>query len=199
VLVIGRTPSGVLHPKVQELVRPDLFHYDDVRASLAGRDACLFCAGVSAVGMDEGSYSRITFDLTVAAAEALSKASPGARFCYVSGAGTDSSGVGRTMWARVKGRTENRLLDMPGVEAYMFRPGFIQPMKGVRSKTRLYRWFYAMTSPLYPVLGSLLPGQVTTSERLGRAMIEVAARGHRKRVLETRDINEAADEERPPE
>jgi nucleoside-diphosphate-sugar epimerase len=192
VLLIGRTGSGVTHPKVQELVRHDLFHYDDVRANLAERDACFFCAGVSAVGMDEASYTRITLDLTVAAAEAVGEASPGVRFCYVSGAGTDSSEGGRAMWARVKGRTENRLLDMPGLDAYMFRPAFIQPMKGVRSKTRLYRWFYALTGPLYPVLGALLPGQVTSSERLGRAMIAVAARGHGKRVLETRDINEAA-------
>ena len=192
VLVIGRSASGAQHPKVRELVQPDLMQYDDARASLAGRHACFFCAGVSAVGMDEASYSRVTFDLTVAAAEALSQASPGVRFCYVSGAGTDSSGSGRVMWARVKGRTENRLLDMPGIDAYMFRPGFIQPMRGVRSKTRWYRWFYAMTSPLYPVLGPLLPGLMTTSEKVGRAMIEVADRGFERRILETRDINEVA-------
>jgi nucleoside-diphosphate-sugar epimerase len=192
VLVIGRSASGVVHNKLRELVRQDLFHYDDDRASLAGRDACFFCAGVSAVGMDEASYSRVTFDLTVAVAEALSQTSPGVRFCYVSGAGTDSSESGRAMWARVKGRTENRLLDMPGIDAYMFRPGFIQPLQGVRSKTRWYRWFYAMTSPLYPVLGPLLPGVMTTSDKVGRAMIGVAERGFERRILETRDINEVA-------
>jgi uncharacterized protein YbjT (DUF2867 family) len=192
VLSIGRSTSGIRHAKLEELVRSDLFHYDDVRASLAGRDACFFCAGVSAVGMDEASYSRVTFDLTVAAADALASASPGIRFCYVSGAGTDASARGRVMWARVKGRTENRLLDTPGIEAYMFRPGYIQPMKGVRSKTRLYRWVYTLVSPLYPLLGPLLPGQMTTSEKVGRAMINVAAQGCGRRVLEVRDINEIA-------
>jgi uncharacterized protein YbjT (DUF2867 family) len=195
VLVISRRTIGVRHPKLTELVRADLMHYDDVRANLAGRDACLYCLGVSAVGMDEGSYTRVTFDLTMAAAEAVAGANPGIRFCYVSGAGTDASGSGRVMWARVKGRTENRLLDMSGLDAYMFRPGYVQPMKGVRSRTVQYRWIYAITTPLYPLIERLMPGQATTTEKLGRAMIRVGARGYERRVLETRDINAVAGRE----
>ena len=192
VLVIGRGSCSVTNPKLRELVRADLFHYDDVQHDLTGYDACFFCLGVSAVGMDEPSYTRITLDIAASAADALGAASPGLRFCFVSGAGADSTERGRAMWARVKGRTENRLLATPTIDAYVFRPGYIQPLKGVRSRTPQYRWFYAVMGPLYPLIERVLPGYATTTVKLGRAMIGVAARGFRKRILGSREINEAA-------
>ena len=188
VLVIGRKPSGVTHPKLREIIRSDFFDYGDIRADLKGLDACFFCLGVSAVGMSEAAYHRLTFDLTLSAARALVELNPGLTFCYVSGEGTDSTEHGRSMWARVKGKTENQLLRMP-FKAYMFRPGFIQALKGVRSKTKLYAALYVVVGPLYPLLKRLLPTHVTTTENIGRAMIQVAASGYSKHVLENPDIN----------
>jgi uncharacterized protein YbjT (DUF2867 family) len=188
VLAVGRTGTGVANPKLDELVRDDLFDLTPVADRLAGYDACLFCLGVSSAGMKEDAYRRITYDLTMAVARTLVTVHKGMRFLYVSGAGTDSSERGRLMWARVKGRTENDLLKLP-LHAYMFRPGFIQPTHGVKSKTRLYRLAYAVTSPLYPVLRRVAPKFVTSNDTIGRAMLTVARSGAPKRVLETADIN----------
>jgi uncharacterized protein YbjT (DUF2867 family) len=188
VLALGRTPSGVEHPKLRDIVRADLFDLNPVAAELSGYYACLFCLGVSSTGMSEQAYRRVTYDLTLSVARTLADVNPGMRFLYVSGAGTDSSERGRMMWARVKGRTENALLKLP-LDAYMFRPAFIQPQHGVRSKTTLYRALYAVSGPLYPVLRRLAPGIVTSSDALGRAMVAVAANGAPKRILETSDIN----------
>ena len=188
VLVIGRTATGVSDPKVEELVRDDLYDLAPVADQLAGYDACLFCLGVSSVGMSEDAYRRITYDLTLGVARTLVEVGPGMRFVYVTGAGTDSTEQGRTMWARVKGQTENALLALP-LDAYMFRPGYIQPMHGVKSKTRLYRSIYAAVSPLYPVLRRAAPKFVTSNDTIGRAMLAVARAGFGKRVLETVDIN----------
>jgi uncharacterized protein YbjT (DUF2867 family) len=192
VLVIGRSPCGLTNPKLREIIRDDFFAYADIAADLAGTDACFFCLGVSSAGMSEADYQHLTFDLTVAAAEAVLAASPGVTFCYVSGQGTDSTEKGRFMWARVKGRTENHLLAMPFRQAFMFRPGFIQPMRGVRSKTKLYQALYNVSGPVLPLLRRFAPNAVTTTENMGRAMIEVALHGSSKRVLETRDINRLA-------
>jgi uncharacterized protein YbjT (DUF2867 family) len=188
VLAVGRSPLGVTHPKLREKRRTDFFDYADLAGDLAAIDACFFCLGVSSAGMSEADYTRQTFDLTLAAARALADAHPGATFCYVSGEGTDGSERGRTMWARVKGRTENALLALP-LDAYMFRPGFIRARRGSRSKTPLYRALYAVLGPLYPVLARLAPTHVTTAENVGRAMIAAAAVGYPKRVLENPDIN----------
>jgi uncharacterized protein YbjT (DUF2867 family) len=188
VLVVGRKPCGVAHPKLRELIRSDFFDYSDARADLKGYDACFFCLGVSAAGMTEAVYYRLTYDLTISAASALAELSPKLTFCYVSGEGTDSTERGRFMWARVKGKTENHLLRMP-FNAYMFRPGLIQPLTGVGSKTKLYRAFYILLGPLFPLLKRLFPNHVTTTENVGRAMIRVAANGYFKRVLENTDIN----------
>ena len=189
VLAIGRSPSGVDHQKVRELIRSDFFNYEDIRGELIGVNACFFCLGVSSVGMDEATYHRLTYELTIAAARALAEYSPGLTFCYVSGEGTDTSERGRQMWARVKGKTENELLRMPHLNAYMFRPGYIHPLKGVRSKTRVYQAFYSVMGPFYPVLQKLFPTHVTTTENVGRAMIEVSMQGYGKRILENDDIN----------
>jgi uncharacterized protein YbjT (DUF2867 family) len=191
VLVVGRKPCGVSHPKVRELIRSDFFDYSDATADLTGHDACFFCLGVTAAGMTEAAYHRLTYELTVSAAGALVELNPGLTFCYVSGEGTDNTERGRFMWARVKGKTENHLLGMP-FDAYMFRPGFIQPLKGARSKTRLYQAVYNVVGPLYPLLKRLLPSHVTTTANVGRALIQVAANGYSKRVLENQDINALA-------
>ena len=184
-----RGPSAVAHPKLKGITHSDFFDLEPLARELAGCDACFFCLGVSAAGMSEARYHRLTYDLTIRAAETVLQGAPGAVFCYVSGAGTYTSEQGRFMWARVKGKTENRLLAMPFRAAYMFRPGYIQPMRGVRSKTGWYQAFYSVVGPLYPLLRRLLPGLVTTSETLGRAMIQVAAAGYPRRILEVRDIN----------
>ena len=189
VLVVGRRGCGVIHPKFSEVLHRDFFDYAALEPRFAACDACFFCLGVSSAGMSEEAYSRSTYDLTLAAAQAMARANPCLTFCYVSGAGTDGTERGRVMWARVKGRTENALLALPFRRAYMLRPAYIHPVKGVRSKTALYRAFYAVLGPLYPVLRRLLPAYVTTTEVLGRALIRLAAEGSDRRVLETEDIN----------
>lgn len=188
VLVIGRNACGVDDPKLDEIVRSDLFDYADVEALMRGYDACFFCLGVSAAGMSEERYTKITYDLTMATANTLARLNPKMTFIYVSGAGTDSSAKGRIMWARVKGRTENELLQLPFESAYMFRPAFIQPMHGIQSRTKLYRVLYAIVGPLFPILNALFPKHVTTTEQVGRAMLEVAKRGHPTRVVENAAI-----------
>lgn len=187
VLSIGRTSTGVQHPRLREIVRADLFDLSDLEADLRGHDACFFCLGVSSAGMTEEDYRRITLDLTLAVARTLADLAPGMTFVYVSGAGTDASERGRSMWARVKGETENALLRLP-LRAVMFRPAFIRPLPGARSKTRSYRVFYALARPLFPLL-LRVPSWATTAEQLGRAMIAVARDGAPKAVLESSDIN----------
>ena len=191
VLTVGRSPTGRARPKLTELLHDDLFGLRGIRDRLAGHGACFFCLGVSSAGMTEADYHRITYDLTVAVAETLLALNPDLVFCYVSGAGTDSTERGRAMWARVKGKLENRLLAMTP-RSHMFRPGFIQPVHGVRSKTRLYRIVYGLAAPFFPLLRRLFPNHVSTSDRLGRAMIAVAAGGDSKRILEVPDINALA-------
>jgi len=191
VLVVGRTATGQDHAKLTEILLQDFTDFSAIEDRFADQDACFFCLGVSSAGMSEASYRRITYDFTMAAARSMASQHPGMTFIYVSGAGTDSSERGRAMWARVKGRTENALLELP-LQAYLFRPGYIQPVAGITSKTRLYRALYAMTTPLYPILKRLMPNQVTTTEQVGRAMIRVAQQGAPTRVLQTRDINSVA-------
>jgi uncharacterized protein YbjT (DUF2867 family) len=188
VLAITRSPLELTHPKVRAVRRIDFTRFDDLVPEFADIDACFFCLGVSVAGLGEAKYRRLTYDLTLAAARAVAEARSGATFCYVSGEGTDSSGRGRAMWARVKGETETALLALP-LDAYMFRPGFIRPRPGVRSKTALYRILYSVLGPLYPVLRRVAPTHVTTSENVGLAMIGVARVAYPKRILENEDIN----------
>lgn len=194
VLILGRSAAGVDNSKVREIVRDDLFDYSDLESELTGYDACFFCLGVSAAGLSEKAYHRITFDLTLAAGEVLSRLNPDSTFIYVSGSGTDSTEKGRMMWARVKGQTENRLLELPFKAAYMFRPGFIQPLHGIRSRTRAYRVLYGIAGPLFPVFDAMAPKYVTTTERIGVAMIHVAQEGYSRTLLENSDINSLASE-----
>jgi uncharacterized protein YbjT (DUF2867 family) len=190
VLAIGRSATGQRHPKLRELVHRDFLDFSGIENELSGFDACFFCLGVSAAGMQEDDYRRVTYDFTMAAARVLARLNGNMTFVYVSGMGTDSSERGRTMWARVKGATENALLGLPFKAAYMFRPGVIVPLDGIKSKTKLYRISYAVTGPLLPLLRAAFPKQVTTTEQVGRAMIKAAKQGAPKPVLETSDINE---------
>ncbi len=189
VLSVVRSSTGQKHPKLHELVPASFFDYSTVEADLSGFNACFFCLGVSAAGMTEEAYTRVTFDLTLAAATMLAKLNPNMTFIYVSGQGTDSSERGRTMWARVKGKTENALLRLPFKAAYMFRPGIIQPLHGIRSKTRPYQSIYTVMGPMLPALKKLFPTFVTTTENVGRAMLKVAKTGTPKRILDNADIN----------
>jgi uncharacterized protein YbjT (DUF2867 family) len=189
VLAIVRTPTGHHHPKLRELVHTDFFDYSTIEPELTGFDACLFSLGASSAGMDEAKYTHLTHDLTLAAATTLARLNPKMTFLYVSGAGTDSTERGRIMWARVKGKTENDLLKLPFRAAYMFRPGVIQPLHGIRSKTRVYQFFYTLLNPIFPLLKSIFPQSITTTEQLGRAMLKVASQGYPKPILETKDIN----------
>jgi uncharacterized protein YbjT (DUF2867 family) len=192
ILSIVRTPSGQQHPKLRELVHTNFFDYSAIEPQLTGYDACLFSLGVSSAGMDEAKFTRLTYDLTLAAAATLARLNPNMAFLYISGAGTDSTERGRIMWARVKGKTENALLQLPFRAAYMFRPGFIQPLHGIRSKTKLYQALYTALTPLLPLLKSAFPRSITTTEELGRAMLNVARNGYPKPILETADIIRAA-------
>lgn len=189
VLTVGRTATGQLDPRLHELVCRDLTDYTGLDDELSGYDACFFCLGVSSVGMQEADYARITYDLTLAAASVLARLNPSMTFVYVSGRGTDSSEQGRVMWARVKGRTENALRRLPFNAVYLFRPGVIQPLHGVRSKTRLYDVGYVVLAPLLSTLRRLFPAQVQTTESLGQAMLEVARHGAPQAVLEPVDLN----------
>jgi uncharacterized protein YbjT (DUF2867 family) len=195
VLTIGRSATGVQHPKLRELVHSDLWNYSSIEDQLRGFDACFFCLGVTSAGMSEADYTRITYGITVAAAETLARLNAGTAgmagmtFVFVSGAGADSSEQGRLMWASVKGRTENAILRMPFKASYAFRPGVVQPMHGERSRTAAYRVLYLITKPLLPVLRRLWPGQILTTEQFGRAMLLVVRDGAPKRVLESADIN----------
>jgi len=188
VQTVGRIPTGAQHPKLKEVVLPDLFDLSTAEASLSGFDACFFCVGVTSAGLSEETYTRLTFTLTTTVAETLARLNPGMTFAYVSGSGTDSSERGRSMWARVKGRTENTLLRMPFRAAYMFRPGFIVPLDGIQSKTRSYRIFYWVLAPVLPLLRRGFPKSILTTREIGEAMLIVARRGAPKAVLETGDL-----------
>jgi uncharacterized protein YbjT (DUF2867 family) len=189
VTTIGRSATGQRHPKLTELVHGNLAELTPIAEQLAGFDACFFCLGVSAAGLSEAEYRRLTFDLTLGAAKTLVETNPAMTFVYVSGAGTDSSEKGRVMWARVKGATENALLAMPFKGAYMFRPGIIQPLDGITSRTPAYRLLYKVFTPLFPLLRAVAPQVVTDTKTVGRAMLRVAKTGAAMQLVEQRDIN----------
>lgn len=197
VLVVARRATGTTHPKLTEVLHTDFFNYQSLQSRFRDRDACFFCLGVSSAGMSEADYHRMTYDLTLAAAQALVAANPHMTFCYISGAGTDGTAQGRSMWARVKGKTENALLALPFKAAYMLRPGYIQPVKGVRSSTGWYRAFYAVLGPFFPLLRLLVPRLVTTTANVGRAMIALATSGFPHPILDVADINALAAQSRP--
>jgi uncharacterized protein YbjT (DUF2867 family) len=190
VLNVGRSPSGQKHEKLREILHTDFTDLSAIEGDLAGLDACFFCLGVSSAGLSEAEYTRLTYDFTLGPARVLARRNPSMSFIYVSGAGTDSTERGRSMWARVKGKTENALFALPFKAAYMFRPGGIQPLYGAVSKTTSYRIIYTVMGPLLPVLRAIAPSSITTTELVGRAMLNVARHGAPKKILETRDINQ---------
>ena len=189
VLAIGRSPTGQRHAKLREIVHDNFLDYSVIESELAGYDACFFCLGVSSVGMNEERYRHLTYDITLAAARTLARLNPQMVFVYVTGRGTDSSEKGSLMWARVKGKTENDLLKLPFKAAYMFRPGGIQPLHGIRSKTAWVQAIYVAAAPLLSLLNRVAPKYMTTTEQVGRAMIKVARAGFARPVLESEDIN----------
>lgn len=192
VLAIGRRAIDVQHAKLEQIVHDDFADYSGIGERLTGFDACFYCLGVSSLGMNEDRYRHITYNFTLAAAEALLANNQGLVFCYVSGAGADSSEQGGSMWARVRGKTENDLLKLPLAGAYIFRPAYVHAARGAVPQSRWLRVLYRVLRPLYPVLRALLPHQVTTGENFGRAMIHVARRGWATSILESDDINAAA-------
>jgi uncharacterized protein YbjT (DUF2867 family) len=192
VLTIGRSAGGREHQKLRQIVHQDLFNYSSMAADIRGFDACFFCLGVSSAGMKEEEYESVTYGITLAAAKALAQFNPDMTFIYVSGMGTDSTEQGRVMWARVKGKTENALLSLPFKAVYLFRPAGVQPLHGIKSKTMLYRMIYTLSAPFFPLLNAIFPHYLTTTEKIGRAMIKVAMRGYPKTILDARDINSAA-------
>ncbi|NBR11275.1 MAG: epimerase [Alphaproteobacteria bacterium] len=192
ITVIGRSPSMFLEQKVKELIVPDLFDLSSIESDLTPFDACLFCVGVSAAFLDEETYTHLTYDLTIKVAETLLKSNPSLTFIYVTGQGTDSTEAGRTMWARVKGKTENKLLIMNFKAAYMFRPGAILPLEGIRSKTKIYDLLYQIFGPFIHLLRWINPAWCPTTKEVGRAMLAVADGSFERRILNSTDIIELA-------
>ncbi len=185
ILVIGRKPCNVTHKKLKELLHKDFYDYSAIHEHLKGYNACFFCLGVSSVGMNEQDYSRITYDLTMKAAQILSELNSDMTFCYISGTGTDNTEKGRVMWARVKGKTENHLTKLPFKAVYLFRPGLIKPIKGQKNVKPI---LIVLINSLYPLFKILLPKYVCTMEGLGRSMIQAARIGYAKQFLENIDI-----------
>ena len=188
VISVGRTPLEQKHEKLKELLRKDLSDWTGAEEQLTGIDAVFFCLGVSSGGMSEAEYTRLSYELPMNVAQVLKKTSPGLTFCFISGAGTDSTEKGRTMWARVKGRTENALQKLGFKAVYCFRPGYIQPMDGIVSKTPSYRTMYKFTGPLYPLFKGFKKF-VTSTRQIGFAMVAVAVKGYPSPILESADIN----------
>lgn len=188
VLIINRRPSGRSHPKLTEIVHEDFFDLTKVKERLAGFDACFFCLGVSSIRLDEARYHRLTYDLTLNFARTLLDFNSDLTFCYVSGSGTDSTEQGKSMWARVKGKTENHLLALGFRHTYMFRPGFMYPTPGLKNTLKFYRYI----NWVYPFLRKVFPKYFSTLTELGLAMIHSATRGYNKPVLEVKDIVDLA-------
>jgi uncharacterized protein YbjT (DUF2867 family) len=188
VKAVGRTATGSAHPKLRDVIWSDMRSFEALQSELRDVDACFFCIGVTSAGMAEAAYQRVTYEIPVAAATTLARLNPSMTFVYVSGAGADSSEHGRVMWARVKGRAENAILQMP-FNGYVFRPAVVEPMHGIRSRTAMYNFLYALLRPLLPILRRVFRTYVLTTEEMGQAMLLVAKHGAPKHLLESRDIS----------
>jgi NAD dependent epimerase/dehydratase family len=184
VLVVGRKSCGVSHPKLKEITHPDFYYLSAIEKQLVGYNACFFCMGVSSVGLKEAEFYKLTYMLTMNFAITLVNHNPDMVFCYISGAGTDSTEKGRMMWARVKGKTENDLAKLPFKKVYNFRPGIIRPTKGLKNTLRYYKYF----GWLLPVINLVAPKYISSLKELGLAMINAAGKGYEKQVLEVTDI-----------
>jgi uncharacterized protein YbjT (DUF2867 family) len=184
VLVINRRSCNVQHARLTEIIHSDFYNLKDIENQLSGYDACFFCLGTTSVGKSQEEYSRITFDITKTFADALVKVNPGMTFCYVSGTGTDSSEKGKVMWARVKGKTENYILNLGFRDAYMFRPGLLLRTKGLKNTLLPYKIF----APLFPLVKLFFPKYVCTLKEIGLAMINTVTRGYERKFIEVNDI-----------
>jgi hypothetical protein len=184
VLVINRKPCNITHPNLTEIIHPDFYDLTPVADQLKGYDGCFFCLGKSSVGMKPEEYYSVTYILTMHVADILFKQNPGMVFCYISGAGTDTSEKGRLRWARVKGKTENDLMKMPFSHVYAFRPGLLHPSADLKNVNKYYKYVRF----LYPVMKALFPGAASTLKELGDAMINSVTKGYEKNILEVRDI-----------
>lgn len=191
ILAVNRHLIGIKHPKLQEVIHHDFYNLSSIAYLFAEFNTCFFCLGISAFRLPEEEYKKITYDLTMEAAKTLLSVNKNYTFCYISGAGTDNTEKGNAMWARVKGKTENALLAFGFKNAYMFRPGYIQPMKGVKSKTAWYNFFYFFFKPFYFLLKPF-KGLVTSTDALSKAMINVVLKGYNKNIIESTDINKLA-------
>ena len=187
-LIINRKPCGVTHPKLKEILHPDFFNLTPIADQLKGYNACFFCLGISSVGVKEEEYYKMTYTLTRHVAEMLSKQNTDMTFCYISGAGTDSSEKGRSMWARVKGKTENDLMKLSFAKVFAFRPGFIKPIKGLKNTQKLYSYL----GWIFPIGRALWPAAFCTLHELGLAMIQTVNSTENRKILEGKDIIELA-------
>jgi len=188
VLSIGRSNTGINHAKLQELVKVDFEHPESIASNLQSYDACYFCMGVSAGGMKEADYKKITYDYTLSLAKLLVKLNPQMTFTYVSGVGTDSTEKGRSMWARVKGKTENDLLALGFKQSFMYRPGMILPLRGIKSKTKAYQFMYDYFTWLIKLIRLISPNAVVDTTSIGRSMINITEKGYHKKVITPKDI-----------
>lgn len=188
VLVVGRRPCGIVHPKLEEIIHSDFTDLSAISDRLAPYDACLFCLGVSSIGMKEKEFFQLTYVLTMHVAKTLSAQNPGMAFCYISGAGTDSTEKGRLMWARVKGKTENDLMKLPFRKVYNFRPGILQPTKGLKNTLSFYKFF----GWLLPIIRFIAPGSICTLKELGEAMINAVTKDYARQIIEVKDIQALA-------
>jgi len=184
VLIINRKPYGATHPKLKEIIHSDFFNFSAIEKELTGYDACFFCLGVSSIGMKEDEYTKMTYTLTLHVAETLSRLNPGMTFCYVSGSGTDSTEKGSSMWARVKGKTENDLMKLPFKNVFVFRPGFIRPIKGLKNTLPVYKYITWM----FPIARAISSSGFCTLEEIGKTMIYVASTGGDKKIITSKDI-----------
>jgi len=182
VLVIGRRTCGHTHPKLKEIIHSDMYNLSSIEDQLEGYDACFFCLGMSSVGVKEAEFTKVTYDLTMHFGETLSKLNPEMTFCYISGSGTNANG--RLMWQKVKGKTENDLMNLPFRQVYNFRPGVIKPTKGLKNTLSLYKWM----GWLLPIINTISPGSVVTLKQIGDAMINSTTKGYEKKILEVKDI-----------
>ena len=185
---ICRAPTGFSHPKYNEIIHADFIDLKNIEASLSNFDACFFSMGVSASGKNEAEYTHLNYDIPLSVAKTLSRLNPQMTFVYVSGAGTDSSAQGKSMWARVKGRTENDLQKLTFKRVFLFRPGVIRPLNGIRSKTKAYDLFYRLSAPLLWVLQFIIPHHILSTKIIGQAFLTVTRKSATKAVLESSDI-----------
>jgi uncharacterized protein YbjT (DUF2867 family) len=190
VVSIVRAPTGTAHEKLREIVRKNFLDFSPIESQLTGLSACLYCLGVTSSGTSEESYTRITCGFTIAAANTLLKLNPEISFVFVSATGADSTERGSTMWARVKGKTENALLAMPFRSVYVFRPAMIQPLDGIKSKTKSYRIVYGLVAPFLSAARHFWPNYISTTHELGKALLAAAKRGTEKRIVEAGQIRE---------